>query len=447
MHYTTLGKTGLKVSVAGLGCGGNSRIGLGTGLTEAQSVALVREALDLGVNFLDTAAAYETEGVVGKAIKGRPRDSVVISTKSHATSGPAVLANLDNSLRQLDTDYVDIFHLHGLGPAAYDKAMAEIVPGLLRAKEQGKLRHLAVSETGPRDPEHTMLARAVEEGIWEVFMLGFSMMHQNAKNRLLPRTREKGIGTLCMFAVRNIFSKPDVLKKTFAELAAEGKVPAAMAAADNPLGLSRARGRGRERGRCRLPLRPPHARHRCRPVRHRQRRPPARQHRLHLAPAAPRRRRGQAPRPLRQPRRRRPRPPGSHEGRAEALAPWLARRWQQRHPSSRLHWAPSLCYVCPMAKKRSKPHKRTGLGTRRSRATLDTTWRDRSPAEMRAIIQKYIDAVAATASPAEKDDLVHVKLLPPAVKPKGVKPQEIRKAVLRAVETYGERHAKATARS
>ena len=150
MHYTTLGKTGLKVSVAGLGCGGNSRIGLGTGLTEAQSVALVREALDLGVNFLDTAAAYETEGVVGKAIKGRPRDSVVISTKSHATSGPAVLANLDNSLRQLDTDYVDIFHLHGLGPAAYDKAMAEIVPGLLREKEKGKLCLLYTSPS-PRD--------------------------------------------------------------------------------------------------------------------------------------------------------------------------------------------------------------------------------------------------------------------------------------------------------
>ena len=211
MHYTTLGKTGLKVSVAGLGCGGNSRIGLGTGLTEAQSVALVREALDLGVNFLDTANAYETEGVVGKAIKGRSRDSVVISTKSHASSAAAVLANLDNSLRQLDTDYVDVFHLHGLGPARYDEAMADIVPALLREKAKGKLRHLAVSETGPRDPEHTMLARAVEEGVWEVFMLGFSMMHQNAKLRLLPRTREKGVGTLCMFAVRNIFSKPEVL--------------------------------------------------------------------------------------------------------------------------------------------------------------------------------------------------------------------------------------------
>ena len=237
MHYTTLGRTGLKVSVAGLGCGGNSRIGLGSGLSEAQSVALVRSALDLGVNFLDTAAAYETEGVVGKAIKGRPRDSVVISTKSHATSASGVLANLDNSLRQLGTDYVDVFHLHGLGPAAYDKAMAEIVPALLEEKAKGKLRHLAVSETGPRDPEHTMLARAAEAGCFEVFMLGFSMMHQNARDLILPKTREKGIGTLCMFAVRNIFSKPDILKKTVAELVAEGKLPAEIAAEENPLGF------------------------------------------------------------------------------------------------------------------------------------------------------------------------------------------------------------------
>src|SRR5262245_27713508 len=180
MQYTTLGKTGLKVSVAGLGCGGNSRLGLGTGLSEAQSVALVRTALDLGVNFLDTANAYATEGIVGNAIKGRRRDSVVISTKSHASSASMVLASLDNSLRQLATDYVDIFHLHGLGPAAYDGALRDIVPALLREKAKGKLRHLAVSETGARDPEHTMLTRAVQDPRWEVVMLGFSMMHQNA---------------------------------------------------------------------------------------------------------------------------------------------------------------------------------------------------------------------------------------------------------------------------
>jgi aryl-alcohol dehydrogenase-like predicted oxidoreductase len=160
---------------------------------------------------------------------------VVISTKSHASSASAVLANLENSLRQLATDHVDVFHLHGLGPGAYDRAMRDIVPPLLREKEKGKLRHLAVSETGPRDPEHTMLTRAVEDPCWEVFMLGFSMMHQNAKDHLLARTREKGVGTLCMFAVRNIFSKPDVLKRTCLALAAEGKIPAELAAADNPL--------------------------------------------------------------------------------------------------------------------------------------------------------------------------------------------------------------------
>jgi len=237
MQYTTLGKTGLKVSVAGLGCGGNSRIGLGTGLTEAQSVALVREALDLGVNFLDTAAAYGTETVVGKAIKGRPRDKVVISTKSHATSGPEVIASLDASLGRLDTDFVDIFHLHGLGPAAYDRAVAEIVPLLLREQEKGKFRHLAVSETGPRDTEHTMLARAVEDPRWEVFMLAFHMMNQNIRKVVLPKTRAKSVGTLCMFAVRNIFSKPDVLAKTIADLAREGKVPASLAAEAEPLGF------------------------------------------------------------------------------------------------------------------------------------------------------------------------------------------------------------------
>jgi aryl-alcohol dehydrogenase-like predicted oxidoreductase len=237
MQYTELGKTGLEVSVAGLGCGGNSRIGLDVGLSEAQSIGLVREALDLGVNFLDTAAAYETEDVVGKAIKGRPRDNIVISTKSFATSGPKVLASLDASLRRLNTDYVDIFHLHGLSPGNYDRAIAEIVPGLLREKDKGKFRHLAVSEAGPRDPEHTMLVRALEERVWEVFMLGFHMLHQNARSYVLPRTRARGIGTLCMFVVRNIFSKPDALKKTLAELASEGKVPAAIAAEENPLGF------------------------------------------------------------------------------------------------------------------------------------------------------------------------------------------------------------------
>ena len=243
MHYTTLGKTGLKVSVAGLGCGGNSRVGLGTGLSEPQAVALVREALDLGVNFLDTAAAYGTEEVVGKAIKGRPRDAIVISTKSHINrnfgpepmSAGEVVANLDTSLRRLDTDYIDVFNLHGLSLRGYERAMLEIVPALLREKDKGKFRHLGVTESGARDPEHAMLLHAAEQPCWSVFMLAFHMMHQDARYALLPKTREQGIGTLCMFAVRNIFSKGAVLARTIASLAAEGRVPAELAAREEPL--------------------------------------------------------------------------------------------------------------------------------------------------------------------------------------------------------------------
>ena len=68
MEYVTLGRTGLRVSVAGLGCGGFSRLGLGRGKSEAEAVALIHRALDLGVNLFDTAAAYGTEAVLGKAL-------------------------------------------------------------------------------------------------------------------------------------------------------------------------------------------------------------------------------------------------------------------------------------------------------------------------------------------------------------------------------------------
>ena len=242
MQYTTLGRTGLKVSVAGLGCGGNSRIGLGK-IPEAESVALVREAIDLGVNFIDTAENYETEPIVGKAIRGLPRDSVVISTKSllgsdaGKKSGADMVASLDGSLSKLGTDYVDIFHLHGLSPTAYDRAMGEVVPALLREKEKGKFRHLAVSETGPRDPDHKMLERAVDEPLFEVIMLAFHMMNQNARRPVLEKAQANKVGTLCMFAVRNVFSRPGLLEETIAALVAEGKVPAELAKAKNPLGF------------------------------------------------------------------------------------------------------------------------------------------------------------------------------------------------------------------
>ena len=76
MQYTTLGRTGLKVSVAGLGCGGFSKLGLGTGQSAEHAVGIIRQALDLGVNLIDTAAVYGTEDGGRRRAEGRARGTV-----------------------------------------------------------------------------------------------------------------------------------------------------------------------------------------------------------------------------------------------------------------------------------------------------------------------------------------------------------------------------------
>ena len=243
MDYATLGRTGLRVSVAGLGCGGFSRLGLGTGGDETGAIRIVREAAELGVNLFDTAAAYGTEGVLGKAIKTLRRNEIVICTKapfswSSGRADPAgLVAALDNSLRQLDTPCIDVYQLHGVPPSNYAHARDELAPVLLKEKEKGKIRFLGITETAPHDLQHETLHQAAQDGVWDVVMVGFSMMHQNARERVFPVTRAHKVGTLLMFAVRNIFSQPGRLQATLRELAAEGQVSAALAESDDPLGF------------------------------------------------------------------------------------------------------------------------------------------------------------------------------------------------------------------
>ena len=241
MQYKMLGQTSLAGSVAGLGCGGNSRLGLGRGKSEAEAVALVRAAQDLGVTFFDTAEVYGTEGILGQAFTPHERQRVVFSTKSRFLRGTErmtateVVGNLEASLKRLKTDCVDVFLLHGVGPQHYDFVRQELAPALLDQKQKGKFKHLGLSETSPNDPEQRMLQRALDDPIWEVMMLGYHMMNQGARRDLFPRTQAQGVGTLLMFVVRNIFSKPGLLADTMRALAAEGKVPKALGAKDNPL--------------------------------------------------------------------------------------------------------------------------------------------------------------------------------------------------------------------
>ena len=232
MQYTKLGNTGMQVSVAGLGCGGGSRLGMARGLSTNQSVDLVRLAMDLGVNYLDTAAVYGTEHIVGKAIKCGTRDQVYVATKAQVRrdgkmiSVNDVVASLENSLRQLGTDYVDVFQFHAIPPDIYDQTRDAYAPALLREKEKGKICHLGLTESPPNDPTGIMLKSASRDPIWEVIMLGFHMMHQVARRNAFPGTLKNGIGTVLMFVVRSIFSIPGRLEETIAALTTSGEVPA-----------------------------------------------------------------------------------------------------------------------------------------------------------------------------------------------------------------------------
>jgi aryl-alcohol dehydrogenase-like predicted oxidoreductase len=243
MHYTTLGRTGLRVSVAGLGTGGFSRMGLKTGKTEDEAARLVLDAVELGVNFIDTAPPYGTEGVVGRALKSIPRDKVVVATKStvHRNdewwSPQRVVASLDNSLRLLGTDYVDVFNLHAVDPFMYEHARDTLAPALAEQKAKGKIRHIGLTENPILDHTNETLKRAANDAVWEVFMVGFHMMHQGARKNVFPATREKGIGTLIMFAVRSIFADPPRVAREMKALAAKGAVEPWLGETDDPLGF------------------------------------------------------------------------------------------------------------------------------------------------------------------------------------------------------------------
>ncbi len=243
MQYTTLGKTGLKVSVAGLGTGGFSRMGLKTGMTEEESARLVLDAVNLGINFIDTAPPYGTEGVVGKALKSLKREEIVVATKStvHRNNEwwtpERVVASLDNSLRLMGTDYVDVFNLHAVESHEYDYVLNTLAPALVAQKEKGKIRHIGLTENPIVDFTNATLKRAVLDPVWEVFMVGFHMMHQGARRNVFPVTREKGIGTLLMFAVRLIFADPPRIAREIKALAAKGLVKKSLGASDDPLGF------------------------------------------------------------------------------------------------------------------------------------------------------------------------------------------------------------------
>lgn len=215
------GRTGLKVSIAGLGTGGYSRIGIAEyGLQHAAMI--VKTAFENGVNYFDTATMYQTEEAVGLGLKGIPREQYVLSTKFLYRNRQTIFSAdrleqaLDESLKALCTDYIDIYNLHGVMPADYEKVVELLLPAMQKAQKKGKIRFLGVTELFSsqfyNDTSHIMLKKALADDFFDVIMVGYNMINPSAAKTILPVAMEKNVGVQCMYAVRKALSNPAQLQ-------------------------------------------------------------------------------------------------------------------------------------------------------------------------------------------------------------------------------------------
>ena len=204
--------------------GGFSRVGFFKyGPEHAASV--VRAAFDEGVNFFDSAMIYGTESAVGAGLEGVSRDRYVVSTKffyknkdGGIKSAADLTEALEDSLRLMRTDYIDIYHLHAISLADYDIACDTYIPALQKARQQGKIRFSGATEMFNADPSHEMLKAVLRDDFFDVIMVGYNLLNPSAAKTILPVAAKNGIGTLCMFAVRNALSNPKYLRKTIRQI-------------------------------------------------------------------------------------------------------------------------------------------------------------------------------------------------------------------------------------
>ncbi len=190
MEQRVLGRTKLKVSALGFG-----GIPIQT-ISKTQAVAVVRRALDLGINFIDTARAYTTsEERIGEAIRGQ-RDKCVLATKTVARSGDQAKKDLKTSLSLLKVSSVDLYQLHNINS---EEALSQVMQkggsleALKAAQREGKMDYIGITSHRP-----TVLIQAMKSGEFDTVKVPLNYVEHTPLRELIPLANKLDIGTIAM---------------------------------------------------------------------------------------------------------------------------------------------------------------------------------------------------------------------------------------------------------
>lgn len=189
MIYSKLGKTDLNISRVGFGGIPIQKI------TQKEAANIIHKAEDMGINFIDSARGYTvSEEYIGHALRGR-RDKWIIASKSMARTSDAMYSDIQTSLRNLQTDYIDLYQIHNIKELdAYNKVTSEdgALKALNRAKMEGLIGHIGVTA-------HSldMLKLIIESGSFETIMYPYNII-ENQADEVFKRAKELNIGVIAM---------------------------------------------------------------------------------------------------------------------------------------------------------------------------------------------------------------------------------------------------------